>query len=119
MSTYHSFDQKAIEEALEAGSRVNEGKELDATSSNYDGNLAGHVSMSASCIGLTVSNHKVCVELPLHFGKHCIPVPARFPDGTPAQACLDICHHWRVPTGVKVTINIDGVQVASATFGDC
>ncbi len=82
-------------------------------------NGPNQVLISSGCIGVKVRNAKVCVDLPLHFGKHCISIPKKYTDGTLAQVCVHICSKWHIPKGVKVVVNIEGNQVASASFGDC
>ena len=36
-----------------------------------------------------------------------------------AQACLDICTTWKIPTGVKITISIAGHVVLTKVIGKC
>jgi hypothetical protein len=77
-------------------------------------------TLLADCVSVTVENNKVCVEIPVKkIGKKCITVPANFPNGTAAEACISICKKLGVPTGAKVTVKIAGIEVASATFGLC
>lgn len=111
---YHSFDEKVISEAVESARKVHEGKQLRAK-----GAAQSAVLVAAQCISVTVEDHKVCINLPLSLGKHCIPIPVNFPTGTAAKACLKICTTMWVPTGVKVSIEIAGVIVASESFGKC
>ena len=79
----------------------------------------GQFTAHAECITATVENGQICIDLPLGLGHKCISIPTKFGDGTKAQACLDICTKFGVPTGVKVYVTIDGITVAQKTFGVC
>jgi len=118
---FHEFSEDAVQEALDAARRRHEENEqvkaLGATAPAPSG--GAHVMLAAQCIGVTVENHKVCLNLPLGFGKHCLPLPVSIPDGTAAEACLDICTKFGIPTGLKVSIKVAGATVLQETFGIC
>ncbi|WP_417727603.1 hypothetical protein [Roseovarius sp.] len=118
---FHEFDHGAVEAALDAARRRHEendaAKNLTARSAVPAG--GGHVALAAQCIAVTVENNKVCLNLPLGFGKHCFPLPVSIPNGTAAEACLDICTKFGIPTGIKVYIKVAGNTVLSETFGVC
>ena len=119
MATYYNFDEKAISEALDAAKRTHERSQLKATESDFNHLKGGELAVAAGCISVTVEDHKVCVDLPLGLGKHCIGIPISIPSGTAAKACLSICTTWGVPTGVKVSVEVAGITVVSQTFGKC
>ncbi len=117
MSNFHSFSDKAVQEAVDSANQhytalnaANAAKDL-ATEN-------GHLLTLAECISVTVSDGKVCLNLPLGFGKVCIPIPISF-DAKVAQACLHICTTWGIPTGIKVTISIGGTVIVTKSFGKC
>ncbi|MFC3614640.1 hypothetical protein ACFORG_12775 [Lutimaribacter marinistellae] len=119
MPEYHSFDHEAVNQALQAARAAHEDKNLMAMDSTSDISDSGELSLLAECIAVTVSDHKVCLDLPLGIGKVCIPIPIKFPDGEAAKACLSICTTWGIPTGVKVSISIGGITVVEKKFGKC
>lgn len=119
MTTYHEFSMDAVNHALEAAQRHNDllgFKGVNANMSIYGG---GELSLKAQCISVTVENGQVCLSLPLGIGKVCIPIPLPIPSGTAAEACLDICTTWGIPTGVKVTVSALGHVIVTKTFGKC
>lgn len=118
MSTY-SFSDEAVANAIAAAKKTHEETQLDATASNFNIHKGGCMLVAAECISVTTENHKVCINLPLGLGKHCLSLPVSIPDGTAGKACLSICTTWGIPTGVKVTVTIAGVTVVSQSFGKC
>ena len=115
----YKFNESAISNAIEAAKRTHESTQLNANESDFDIHKGACLSMSAECITVEVENHQICLDLPMKLGKHCIGIPINFPNGTDAQACLSLCAHWGIPTGVEVTVKILGVTVASQKFGKC
>lgn len=77
----------------------------------------GSLSLSAQCISVTVKNGQVCLNLPLGIGSVCLPIPSWIPDGTAAQACLDICTKWGIPCGVEVSVSVAGQVIVRKGFG--
>lgn len=113
---FPSFDPEIIAHALETAQRHNDTLRTaaaDAPMQLTDGAL----SVSAQCVSVTVTNGQVCLNLPLGIGSVCLPVPAWVPDGTAAQACLDICTKWGIPCGVQVTVSVAGQQIIAKGFG--
>ena len=104
---------------LKRQGKTHEGQQLKATSSSFDTTKGGDLAVAAQCISITVEDHKVCINLPLGFGKHCISIPVNIPNGTAGKACLKICTTWGIPTGIKVSVEIGGITVVSQTFGKC
>ncbi|WP_353778456.1 hypothetical protein [Winogradskyella sp. 3972H.M.0a.05] len=119
MASYYSFSEEAVANALEAARKTHEGTELRATEAGFNIHRGGDLLVAAECISITVEDHKVCINLPLHLGKHCISIPISVPNGTAGKACLSICTTWGFPTGVKVSVVIAGITVVSQTFGKC
>ncbi len=119
MASLPSFDEEKVQNALEAASRHNE--TVGATAADGSPNIlgGGEFAALAECISVTVKDNKICLDLPLGIGSVCIPIPISVPDGTAAQACLHICTTWGIPTGVKVTVSVAGVQIVSKSFGKC
>ena len=115
-SNYPSFSVDAINQALEAAQRHRVARM--PTVVNHETPLEdGALKLSAQCISVTVQNGQVCLNLPLGIGSVCLPIPAIFPNGTAAQACLDICTKWGIPCGVEVTVSVAGHVVVKKNFG--
>jgi len=114
---YYSFDDEKIQQALD--SAKNHFEALGAAPQDLGNTHVSCVSLAGGCISVTVENNKVCVDLPLGLGKHCLPIPLSVPNGTAAQACLNICTTWGIPTGVSVSVKVAGVTVVSQSFGKC
>lgn len=114
---YYQFDEVAISKAVEAAQKAHEEHKLQAEFTSLKN--MGSLRMSVQCISVTVEDHKVCLNLPLGFGKVCLPIPISIGEGTAAEACIDICTTWGVPTGVKAYVKVAGVTVASQSFGKC
>jgi hypothetical protein len=119
MTTYHEFDKKAVQGALDAAQAHNEMFGVSRVSHDMDISAGGDFLVAAECISVTVENNKVCLNLPLGFGKVCLPIPVSIPNGTAAKACLKICTTWGIPTGIKVTVEVGGIVIVSKTFGKC
>ena len=117
--THYDFDAKAINAALEAARGHSTTLTSAAVTHETDLSSGGKLVMAATCVSVTVKNGKVCLNLPFGFGSVCLPIPAIFPDGTAAQACLDICTTWGIPTGIKVTVSVAGRTIVQQTFGYC
>ncbi|MGB0879355.1 MAG: hypothetical protein ACPGTO_02175 [Polaribacter sp.] len=115
----YSFSEEAISHALDAAKATYEGSVLDAKNSDFKTHRGGCMLVSAECIKVTTQGHRVCINLPLGFGKHCFSLPVSIPSGSIGQACISICTTWGIPTGVKVSIVIGGVTVVSQSFGKC
>lgn len=115
-SNYPSFSSEAINQALEAAQRHS--RERMPAAANAETALEdGTLKISAQCISVTVQNGQVCLNLPLGLGSVCLPIPAIFPNGTAAQACLDICTKWGIPCGVEVTVSIAGHVIVAKNYG--
>lgn len=118
MATY-SFSEEAISNAIEAAKETHKENQLNAAKSDFDISVGGCMLVSAGCIEVKTEGHKVCVNLPLKFGKHCFSLPVTIPSGSVGKACLSICTTFGIPTGVKVTVTIAGIIVVSQSFGKC
>ncbi len=118
MATY-SFSEEAIENAIDAAKKTYEGSVLDAKKSGFEVSHGGCMLVSAECIKVITEGNKVCLKLPLGFGKHCFSLPVNILSGTPGQACISICTTWGVPTGIRITIIIGGITIIHKTFGKC
>ncbi|WP_417525495.1 hypothetical protein [Marinovum sp.] len=118
----HSFDEEKIRNAMDAARAFHEEnvapgvQNLDASTGLPD---TGEMSLAADCIEVKVGNHKICLKLPLGIGTVCLPIPINVPNGTAAKACLKICTTFGIPTGIKVTVTVAGVEILSKTFGKC
>lgn len=114
---YPKFSDEAVEQALEAA-RTHSNDLRAAAQKNQGAALAeGGLKVSAQCISVTVQNGQVCLNLPLGIGSVCLPVPSWVPNGSAAQACLDICTKWGIPCGVEVTVSVAGQRIVQKGFG--
>jgi len=118
---FYEFDSEAVDAALDAARRTHSGNEKlqNLTAQSGLPMVGAHIAVAAQCIAVTISNNQVCLTLPLGLGKHCLHLPVHIPNGTAAQACLTICTHFGIPTGVKVSVVVAGSTVFSQTFGAC
>jgi hypothetical protein len=116
-----SFSDAKVQEALDSTKKFHQPLHAQALQAHASSVLAfddGHLATRAECITLTISNGQVCVNLPLGIGKACLPVPVSY-NGQVASVCLDICTTWGVPSGVKVTVTVAGIQIVQKSFGKC
>ncbi len=119
MAKVHEFSAEAVQRAIDTA-KAHQDLHQDLLGANQLSHAsAGELSVRAECISVTVDDGKICLNLPLGIGKYCLPVPTIFPNGTAAQACLDICTRFGVPTGVKVTVSIAGNVIFTKSFGLC
>ena len=120
MASYPTFDDAKVQAAIQTAQAHNSAEGLAATDTSAPNLLAGgEFSVAAECVSVTVENGQVCLQLPLGIGGICLPVPGWVPSGSAAQACLDICTTWGIPTGVRVTVSVAGQQIISKVFGKC
>jgi hypothetical protein len=119
MATFHEFDEKAIASVLDAARSLYDQKKLEESSRTINPIDDGHIRFAAQCISVTVDNGRICLNLPLGIGKFCLPIPSIFPNGTAAQACIDVCTTWGIPTGVRVTVSVAGKVIVEKTFLKC
>ncbi len=115
----YDFDAKHIQSAVDAAAHHAKTANLPSITTTTDVSQGGALVLAGGCISVTVNNGQICVNLPFGFGSVCLPVPPIFPNGTAAQACIDICTTWGIPTGVKVTISIAGQVIVSKSIGRC
>lgn len=116
MAEIPSFSDSAVQGAIDSARAYYDQKRRDGEAAiSLDD---GHLSTLAECITLTVDDGKACINLPLGIGRVCLPVPVSY-NGQVASVCLSICTTWGIPTGVRVTVSVGGVQIVSKTFGKC
>jgi len=111
-----SFSDAKVQEALDSTKKFYQQRHAQGSSTLAHDD--GHLSTRAECITLTIANGQACINLPLGIGHVCLPVPISY-DGQVASVCLDICTTWGIPTGVKVTVTVAGVQIVQKSFGKC
>jgi hypothetical protein len=115
-----TFDADRIAQAHEAAAAHAEDVLKLSAAANLDAGLEldSEFSVLAQCVTAKIENGKVCINLPLHLGHKCLPVPKWVPAGE-AQVCLSICYRLRIPTGVKVTVSVGGHVIITKVFGRC
>ena len=118
MTTYHKFDEAAIEATNKLAEQHHEMHSAALAGGSQLALTGGHLSLRAQCISVVSDGNQICLDLPI-VGKHCLPLPVHLPKGTALQACLDLCYTWRIPTGVKVTVSAGGHVILTKTFGKC
>ena len=118
MPEYTEFPQESIDKTLALARRSSEGIDLRSanTLAPEMALRAGPANFSAGCIGLVSAGNQVCLRLPI-VGDLCVPVD--LPDGTAAEACVDVCTQWGFPTGVCVKIRVLGNDIFSQCYGWC
>ncbi|HGG65773.1 MAG TPA: hypothetical protein ENK34_14510 [Rhodobacteraceae bacterium] len=115
----YEFDKKTINDTLNV-SRGAFGVEDFGLLSSEARIESSHLSLRAECLSVTIEGRKVCLKLPFGLGEACLPVPGAFPNGTAAEACLDICTIWPgIPTGVTVSVAVAGKTLVKQSFGAC
>lgn len=119
MANFHEFDEKRINEALDAARKPHAKADVAAAKTSSNVTDTGELSLLAECIEVKVENNQICLKLPLGFGQVCIPIPVNIPNGTAAKACLHICTTLGIPHGVKVTISVAGITIVTKKFGKC
>lgn len=120
MTMYHEFSESAVQQAIDtltAHGKISEA--IGAKAGSSHNLVSGEFSALAECISVTVQNQQVCLNLPLGLGSVCLPIPISIPDGTAAEACLNICTTFYIPTGVSVTVSVAGHVIISKSFGKC
>lgn len=113
---YAQFSTDAVNQCIQtaqAHSQPHFSKAIDHTTAFSDGSLR----LRAECISVTVHNSQVCLNLPFQIGEVCLPIPAWVPNGTVAQACLDVCTKWGIPCGAEVRVSVAGQIVVEKSFG--
>ena len=113
---YHSFDDEAISSVLEAARLPYAETDLMAVT-EVSTTQSPNLTLLAQCISISVSNHRICLNLPLGLGRVCIPIPFNIPNGTVAQVCLSICTIFGIPSGVCIRISVGGQTIVRKCFG--
>ena len=118
-NNFPSFDNDKIAQSIEAARRHHADRMRATHEAGPEGmQLAdGALMMAGGCIEVKVGDGKVCLNLPLGLGSHCLPIPGWVPSGTPAKACISICTKWGIPCGVEVSVTVGGVVVVKQGFG--
>lgn len=122
MSEYTDFPQENIDKALALAQRSAQGLAQGVDLRSTDmltpemALRAGPANFSAGCISLVSAGDQVCLRVPL-IGDLCVPLD--LPDGTGVSACIDVCTHWGVPTGVCLKLSVAGNKIFSQCFGWC
>lgn len=80
--------------------------------------LAAYGRSFSGCVSVTIRDGKACVNVPI-YGDVCVDVPDSVPNGTLAEACIDVCKKFGVPCGVEVWVKVAGETVASDSWGCC
>ncbi|WP_369239956.1 hypothetical protein [Jiella sp. M17.18] len=119
MPQFYQFSPQAVQAALDAAKQDFAEGDIQTLTANGTVTKSSERSLLAECVSVSVQDHKVCVDLPLGLGKHCIPIPLNIPNGEAGSACLSICTTFGFPTGVKVSVIVAGITVVSETFGKC
>ncbi|WP_210356592.1 MULTISPECIES: hypothetical protein [Sphingomonas] len=114
-----SFDNDKIAAAIRSAQEHHEEhlQALRTTDASKMTLTDGALKLAGGCIDVTVTNGKICINLPLGIGSKCLPVPGWIPNGTVAKACISICTKWGIPCGVEVSVTVAGVTVVKQGFG--
>src|SRR5690349_15734982 len=93
----YGFQPQAVDRAMELARTPYRNRDLRAAT-NIAGAQPPNLRVHAACISVVSQGNEVCLDLPLGLGQVCLPI--NLPDGEVAQACLDICTTFGIPTGV-------------------
>ena len=88
-----SSSEEKFNEVLQSLSAATTVSAADITTLEEMAQAGGELSAQAECIGVTVSNGRVCLKIPL-VGNICIPVSFGLPNGSVAEACVSIKTKW-------------------------
>jgi hypothetical protein len=72
------------------------------------------------CVGASYdpATNKICFNIPI-YGDICVTSPVSIPVGGALKACAETCGSF-IPTGLKVTIYLNGEPIFSGTvIGSC
>jgi hypothetical protein len=120
MPTVHKFNQAEIEATLLAVAARYDRSVLKTEGASRNLADRGHIQIAgAACITLKIEGGEVCLDLPFNVGHACLPVPPWVPQGTAAQACIDICTTFGVPSGVEVSVSVAGKVIVHQSWGLC
>lgn len=112
MPEYHSFSEQAVQAALNAArDHCHSSNHMEAGNNQRLVEVDnGQLSFFAHSISLTISNSEICLNLPLGIGKIVLPV-ANSNNGKIAKACISVCTAGGEQTGLKITVDADGVTI--------
>ncbi|MEB3316870.1 MAG: hypothetical protein VKO39_01825 [Cyanobacteriota bacterium] len=71
----------------------------------------------SGCVSASVSGRQICFSIPI-FGRFCFPSPVPIPIGAQLKACFQTCGRI-IPTGVKVTVYLNGRAIFTKVIGRC
>jgi hypothetical protein len=71
----------------------------------------------SGCVSASVSGRQICFTIPI-FGRFCFPSPVPIPIGAQLKACFQTCGRI-IPTGVKVTVYLNGRPIFTKVIGRC
>ena len=95
--------------------------EVSANAETFSAALATLQGVDAlaisGCVAASVSGNQICFSIPI-FGRFCFPSPVRIPIGGQLKACFQTCGTI-IPTGVKVTIYLNGRAIFTRVIGRC
>lgn len=71
------------------------------------------------CVGASYdpATNKICFSVPI-YGDVCVTSPIHIPLGGDLKACAETCGHF-LPTGLKVTIYLNGTPIFNTVVGHC
>ena len=95
--------------------------EVSANAETFSAALATLQGVEAlaisGCVAASVSGNQICFSIPI-FGRFCFPSPVRIPIGGKLKTCFQTCGTI-IPTGVKVTIYLNGRAIFTRVIGRC
>ncbi len=120
MSETFSFSEERVDSALRV---LENDQNLSLTTVKGAGTNTSRTAdftIAAECISVTVTDGKICINLPLNLGRECIDIPDWVPNGSAASACLSIKYKKvlgvKIPVGVKVCVYVGDVEVACVEY---
>ena len=119
MSEYLSQGVDEVPDFTATG--LTDSSEVAANAETFNAALATLQDVEAlaisGCVTASVSGNQICFSIPI-FGRFCFPSPVRIPVGAQVRACFQTCGRI-IPTGVKVTIYLNGRGILTRVIGRC
>ena len=95
--------------------------EVSANAETFSAALATLQDVEAlaisGCVAASVSGNQICFTIPI-FGRFCFPSPVPIPARAQVKACFQTCGRI-IPSGVKVTIYLNGRAIFTRVIGRC
>jgi hypothetical protein len=124
MSEYLSQGVDEVPDFTDAGFTASSevtANEVAANAETFNAALATLQDVEAlaisGCVTASVSGNRICFSIPI-LGRFCFPSPVPIPARAQVKACFQSCGRI-IPSGVKVTIYLNGRAIFTRVIGRC